>query len=70
MEIQADYEIVAKDMQKEFKVCPACGYGDGFHSMFRKQDQEICWLLICPACHAVFDIGLKAQPQAGRISAG
>ena len=48
------------DSFKEFKKCPACGYEDGFHSMFRKEDGKTRWLLICPECHQVFDIGLDA----------
>ena len=44
-------------MEIEFKVCPTCGYKDGFHSMFNKEDDITRWLFICPSCHHVFDIG-------------
>lgn len=44
-------------MKDVFRVCPACGYEDGFHSMLRKSDEKTCWLFICAACHKVFDIG-------------
>lgn len=47
-------------MATEFKVCPTCGYKDGFHSMFKKEEKIIRWLFICPACSDVFDIGLNA----------
>ena len=53
-----DYEVKNVAMQDEFKVCPACGYKDGFHSMFRKEADITRWLFICPSCHSVFDIGL------------
>ena len=52
-----DYEIKAVEMGDEFKVCPSCGYADGFHSMFKKEDHVTRWLFICPSCHEVFDIG-------------
>ena len=41
----------------EFKICPLCGYKDGFHSAFRKEQDTTKWLFVCPSCHAVFDVG-------------
>lgn len=55
-----DDEVKAISMGEEFRVCPACGYEDGFHSMFRKEGEVIQWLFICPSCHKIFDIGLTA----------
>ncbi len=52
-----DYEINSVTVDDEFKICPSCGYRDGFHSMFRKQGGVTKWLFICPSCHNVFDIG-------------
>jgi hypothetical protein len=52
-----EYDIKPVEMKEEFKVCPTCGYKDGFHSMFRRQDGVTRWLFICPSCHDVFDIG-------------
>ena len=46
------------DMGDVFRVCPECGYEDGFHSMFKKDGDTRKWLFICPNCHAVFDVGL------------
>lgn len=50
-------------MEKDFKVCPVCGYEDGFHSMFEREDERggLSWKFICPDCHNIFDIGLKAN---------
>jgi Zn finger protein HypA/HybF involved in hydrogenase expression len=45
------------EMKDEFKNCPDCGYRQGFHSMFKKDNEAIKWLFICPACHSVFDLG-------------
>jgi hypothetical protein len=50
-------EISQIKMEEEFRVCPSCGYKDGFHSMFKKEDGVIKWLFICPECHKIFDIG-------------
>jgi len=52
-----EYDIKPVEMKEEFKVCPTCGYKDGFHSMFRKAEGVTRWLFICPSCHDVFDIG-------------
>ncbi len=52
-----DYEIKTVKMDTEFKICPSCGYKDGFHSMFTKDGGITKWLFICPSCHEVFDIG-------------
>ena len=57
-----DAEVTRIELKQTFKECPACQYGDGFHSMFKKDDGVTRWLFICPACHRVFDIGFTVQP--------
>ena len=52
-----DYEVQKVTMIDEFKVCPSCGYEDGFHSMFKNEGNTTKWFFICPSCHNVFDIG-------------
>ena len=52
-----DYEIKDVKMEDEFKICPSCGYKDGFHSIFKKEGGITKWLFICPSCHEVFNIG-------------
>jgi transposase-like protein len=52
-----DREIKKIEFKDEFKVCPECGYKDGFHSIFKKEGGTTHWLFICPSCHSVFDIG-------------
>jgi hypothetical protein len=52
-----DYEVHRVEAGDEFKVCPECGYKDGFHTMFKKEGNDTKWLFICPSCHQVFDIG-------------
>jgi hypothetical protein len=58
-----EQDVQKIEMQDEFRVCPACGYQDGFHSLFRRQGKGIRWLLICPSCHKLFDIGLTASME-------
>ncbi len=45
----------------EIRVCPLCGYQDGFHSMFRKEETRIRWLFICSSCHEIFDYGFDYE---------
>lgn len=54
------YEVSRISMKDEFKLCPSCGYEDGFHSMFKRDGELLKWLFVCPACHEIFDIGLTA----------
>jgi transposase-like protein len=56
-ERRMDYEIKNVEIEEEFKVCPSCGYKDGFHSMFKREGGVTKWLFICPSCHEIFDIG-------------
>jgi uncharacterized Zn finger protein len=44
-------------MENEFKICPSCGYEDGFHTMLKKEGNVMRWLFICPSCQNIFDIG-------------
>ena len=50
-------DIITAEIGTEFRICPVCGYKDGFHSMFKKEGDTTRWLFICPSCHKVFDIG-------------
>lgn len=63
-----EYTIEKVEIEKEFKICPVCGYKDGFHSMLKKEDEHTRWLFICPSCHAVFDIGYTLETENFGIS--
>jgi len=56
-------EIEKIDFENEFSYCPACGYKNGFHNMYRKTEDEgvLGWYLICPQCSKIYDIGLTAE---------
>ncbi len=56
-----DYRIHTVPLTDELKICPLCGYKDGFHSMLKMDEGTIRWLFICPACHEVFDVGRTLQ---------
>jgi transposase-like protein len=59
-------EFTKVEVEETFKVCPNCGYEDGFHSMFQKigDNHDFSWRFICPNCHKTFDIGLKVKMAA------
>ena len=46
---------------KEFTICPVCQYRDGFHTIVKQEDEQLKWLLVCPSCHEIFDIGLTVK---------
>ncbi|MBU0679967.1 MAG: hypothetical protein KKD73_00965 [Proteobacteria bacterium] len=59
------YQITSVIVKDEFKICPLCGYEDGFHTMFTRVNAILKWLFICPSCHAVFDIGHTVNDPRG-----
>lgn len=56
------YEIKKVQVVEEFKVCPTCGYRDGFHSMFKCLEGKVRTFYICPSCHDVFDLNFVTAP--------
>ncbi len=58
-----DREIITLAADDEFRICPSCGYKDGFHSMFRREKGITKWLFICPSCHSIFDIGRTLRDE-------
>jgi transcription elongation factor Elf1 len=36
-------------------ICLVCGYTDGFHVSFKRENGKMKIILICPDCHARFD---------------
>ncbi len=60
-----DHKVTVVTVEDEFRICPACGYEDGFHSMFKRDNGGVKWLFICPACHNIFDIGQRLKEPFG-----
>jgi len=52
-------EIKAVEIDKEFRICPDCGYEHGFHVSLIPggADARLGIVLICPSCGARYDIG-------------
>jgi hypothetical protein len=53
-------EVRQTELGDEFRVCPECGYEDGFHNMFVRGAAPgvLKWCFICPSCHSRWDVGL------------
>ncbi|MBI5376022.1 MAG: hypothetical protein HZA77_11350 [Candidatus Schekmanbacteria bacterium] len=52
--------VEKRSIKRSFKVCPKCGYRDGFHIMLEKSGKSSYRInLICPNCSQVFDIGFS-----------
>ena len=45
----------------EFRVCPTCGYGRGFHVSFRKGEQGFSIIFICPECGSSYDLNIVEE---------
>ncbi len=53
-------EIQSVEVEGEFRVCPECDYGLGFHvSFFPAGGEGMHMVLICPSCGARYDLGQK-----------
>ena len=49
----------------EFRTCPACGYGRGFHIFFRDDEEGTKIGLICPSCGQSYDLGWATREIPG-----
>jgi len=49
----------------EFRVCPSCGYGRGFHVWLRQEGEAFRIGLICPSCGASYDVGWLTRDVGG-----
>lgn len=52
-------KVISIAIQDEFRICPQCGYKDGFHTMLKKDGDHLKWFFICPSCHQIYDIGYQ-----------
>ena len=55
-------EVMPVEFEEEFRICPVCGYEDGFHTMLKRDGDRVKWLFICPSCHKIFDVGYETDP--------
>jgi hypothetical protein len=56
-----EVKINSVEFDGEFRVCPSCGYKDGFHSMLRQDRGIVKWMFICPSCSEIFDVGYTVE---------
>jgi hypothetical protein len=56
-------EVTTVAVEAVFKICPTCGYKNGFHAMFERIEKSdtFSWKLICPTCEKIYDIGLRVR---------
>jgi hypothetical protein len=57
-------EATQVDIPAQLRMCPDCGYQNGFHVAFRRVEpsngeRTVAVQLICPSCSALLDIGLR-----------
>ncbi len=45
----------------EIRVCPACGYGRGFHVFFQPDGNRAKVGLICPSCGMSYQLGWQVE---------
>lgn len=48
---------------EEFRICPNCKYKRGFHSSFKKEDNKIKVIFICPQCGSAYDLGITQKTK-------
>jgi hypothetical protein len=48
-----------------FRVCPACGYGRGFHVWLNQEKGAFRIGLICPSCGRAYDLGWLSREVEG-----
>lgn len=53
--IKMEVEISKLKIDKITDTCPVCNYNDGFHVSFKKGENKLNIILICPDCHSRFD---------------
>ena len=59
-------EVTSVAVEEVFKICPSCGYKNGFHAMFERIEKSdtFLWKLICPNCERIYDIGLRVKVES------
>jgi hypothetical protein len=68
--VAGDTSERGKDME-EFRICPVCGYGRGFHVFLKPGADGPAVGFICPSCGSSFDPGWTirldrpAGPESG-----
>jgi hypothetical protein len=54
----------------DFRICPRCNYGRGFHVAFHETDDGLCIMLICPDCGQSYIPGWTVDISGGHVKEG
>jgi hypothetical protein len=55
---------------KDFRVCPKCDYGRGFHVSLQEGDDGLSIVLICPDCGQSYAPGWSIDVAGGTVKEG
>jgi hypothetical protein len=55
---------------KDFRICPKCDYGRGFHVSLHETEDGQSVMLICPDCGQSYALGWAVQISSGHIKEG
>jgi hypothetical protein len=55
---------------KDFRICPKCQYGRGFHVALNEVEEGMSVLLICPDCGQSYALGCVVEISGGQVKEG
>lgn len=55
---------------KDFRICPKCHYGRGFHVALQEVEEGMAVMLICPDCGQSYALGWAVEVAGGQIKEG
>ncbi|MGE4545064.1 MAG: hypothetical protein AB7D06_13235 [Pedobacter sp.] len=55
---------------KDFRICPKCQYGRGFHVALHEVEEGMSVMLICPDCGQSYALGWAVEISGGQVKEG
>ncbi|AFR67611.1 hypothetical protein Pcar_3461 [Syntrophotalea carbinolica DSM 2380] len=55
---------------RDFRICPKCQYGRGFHVSLHETDDGLSIMLICPDCGQSYILGWRVEISGGNVKEG
>ena len=55
---------------KDFRICPKCQYGRGFHVALHEVEEGLSVTLICPDCGQSYALGWAVELSGGQVKDG
>jgi hypothetical protein len=61
------------DVSSGLRVCPECGYQNGFHLALHPETEagdgaNVSVRLVCPSCSATYDVGLRVRVDTRAVA--